>query len=109
MPTEPGIRTKRALYDALDKNEALVMEIDGAVLASRQDDWRNNQMKIKKVRLAIKAALEKHNAQGGAEFSMGGESILMKDVTLPYGAQDLEPGEASLEQVVNLVKSQNDY
>jgi hypothetical protein len=66
-------------------------------------------MKIKKVKLAIKAALEKHKAQGGSESSMGGGAFLMKDAPHPYRAQDLEPGEESLEQVVNLVKSQNDY
>ena len=30
----------------------------GAVLANRQDDWRSNPFKVKKVKLAIKAALD---------------------------------------------------
>jgi type I restriction enzyme R subunit len=50
---------KRALYDNLDKNEALALAVDRAVRESRQDDWRgNNSFKVKRVRLAIKAVLE---------------------------------------------------
>ena len=48
-----GLNTpaKRALYDNLGKDEALALEVDSAVRASRQDDWRSNPIKIKKVRL----------------------------------------------------------
>ena len=35
---------------------------DGAVRASRQDDWRSNPFKVKKVKLAIKAVLEGDDA-----------------------------------------------
>lgn len=38
------------------------LAVDGAVRASRQDDWRSNSFKIKKVRLAIKAALGNNDA-----------------------------------------------
>ncbi|MDP9153701.1 MAG: hypothetical protein M3O74_05565 [Pseudomonadota bacterium] len=48
---------KRALYDNLGKNEALAVDLDQAVRNSSQDEWRNNPMKIKKVRIAIKAVL----------------------------------------------------
>lgn len=48
---------KRALYDNLDKNEALAVAVDEAVRKSRQDDWRSNSFKIKKVRNAIKGVL----------------------------------------------------
>ena len=41
---------KRALYDNLGKNEALALTADSAVRASRQDDWRSNPIKIRKVR-----------------------------------------------------------
>src|SRR5207249_3275572 len=46
---------KRALYDNLVENEALALEVDKAIRGSLQDDWRGNILKIKKVRLAIKA------------------------------------------------------
>jgi type I restriction enzyme R subunit len=48
---------KRALYDNLGKDQALALAVDQSVRASRQDDWRNNPFKIKRVRLAIKGAL----------------------------------------------------
>jgi len=50
---------KRALYDNLDKKEALAIAVDRAVRERRQDDWRSNLFKVKKVRLAIKEALQK--------------------------------------------------
>jgi len=48
---------KRALFDNLAKDQALALAVDSSIRANRQDDWRNNPFKIKKVRLAIKAAL----------------------------------------------------
>jgi type I restriction enzyme R subunit len=68
---------KRALYDNLDKNEKLGLAVDAAVRQSRQDDWRNNAFKIRRVKLAIKAVLD--------------------------------DDEARAEQVLELVKNQNEY
>jgi type I restriction enzyme R subunit len=48
---------KRALYENVNEDEALALAIDDAVCKSRQDDWRSNPFKIKKVRNAIKAVL----------------------------------------------------
>jgi type I restriction enzyme R subunit len=48
---------KRALFDNLGNDLSLALAVDQAVRSSRQDDWRNNPFKIKKVRLAIKGAL----------------------------------------------------
>ena len=54
-----GLNTpaKRALYDNLGRDEALALAVDRAVRASRQDDWRSNSFKVKKVKLAIKGVL----------------------------------------------------
>lgn len=49
---------KRALYDNLGKNEDLALAVHETVYTSRQDDWRNNPFKIKRMRNAIKAALK---------------------------------------------------
>ncbi|MEW6296021.1 MAG: HsdR family type I site-specific deoxyribonuclease [Candidatus Diapherotrites archaeon] len=49
---------KRALYDNLNKDEALALEVDRAVRKSRQDDWRSNAVKVKRVRIAIKSVLQ---------------------------------------------------
>jgi hypothetical protein len=35
----------------------LALTVDKAILASRQDGWRSNPFKIKKVKLAIRASL----------------------------------------------------
>jgi len=49
---------KRALYDNLGRDEARAMAVDRAVRASRQDGWRDNPLKVRKVKIAIKAALD---------------------------------------------------
>ena len=53
---------KRAIYDNLGKNEELAIEIDRVVRENRQDDWRNNFFKVKKIRLAIEAMLDEDGA-----------------------------------------------
>src|SRR5262249_43492612 len=49
---------KRALYDNLGRNEKLALEVDRAVRAGMQDEWRSHPLKIRRVKLAIKRALE---------------------------------------------------
>jgi type I restriction enzyme R subunit len=56
-PTTVNTIAKKSLYDNLDKDEALALDVDKAVHNSRQDDWRGNSMKTKKVKIAIKAVL----------------------------------------------------
>ncbi|MBI5059904.1 HsdR family type I site-specific deoxyribonuclease [candidate division KSB1 bacterium] len=53
---------KRALYDNLNRNEKLAIDVDRAVMTSRQDDWRSNPFKLKQVRLAIKSVLGEDEA-----------------------------------------------
>lgn len=48
---------KRALYDNLGRNEALVLAMDGAVRQKVQDAWRGNMMKTRRVRQAIETVL----------------------------------------------------
>ena len=76
-PTSISTAARRALYDNLGKNESLALAVDQAVRENRQEDWRNNTFKTKRVRLAIKAAM----------------------------ADD----DAVIDQVLELVKHQNDY
>jgi len=56
-PATIDTAAKQALYDNLGKITALALAVDHAVRQNRQDDWRNNSGKIKKVKFAIKAAL----------------------------------------------------
>ncbi len=55
----PSIDTpgRRALYDNLDRDEALALKVSKAVIDSRQHGWRTNIVKTNRVQLAIKAAL----------------------------------------------------
>jgi type I restriction enzyme R subunit len=45
------------LYDNLGKDETLALAVDHAIHENRQDDWRSNPFKVKKVKLAIKPLL----------------------------------------------------
>ena len=61
-PTALDTAAKRALYDNLGKDEALALHTDHAIYESRQDDWRGNSFKVKKVKLAIKSVLQDDEA-----------------------------------------------
>lgn len=107
-PKSINTPAKRALYDNLSQNESLAIEIDCAVRASRQDDWRNNPMKVKKVRLAIKAVLEKnHAANGGAPVEV--DSNCLQEAPTPYTVSSEELSDGSVDDVLELVKQQHDY
>jgi type I restriction enzyme R subunit len=56
-PKEMNTPGKRSLYDNLGKDETLALAVDRAIRESRQDDWRNNPFKVRRVRFAIKVAL----------------------------------------------------
>ena len=56
----PAINTgaKRALYDTVSSNEALALELDRQILATRRDGWRDNTIKTREVRNAIQDVLK---------------------------------------------------
>jgi type I restriction enzyme R subunit len=83
---------RRALFDNLDKHDPLALTVDAAVRANRQDDWRSNPFKIKKVRNAIRTALE---------------SARMPPVA--GSAQPVESLEEMGERILLLVKNQDEY
>jgi len=85
--------SRKALYDNLEQNAGLALAVDAAVLDSRQDDWRSNAMKIKRVRLAIKHVLDEWGKDAAGEL---GDS---------FAGQDNERLDALLE----LVKHQHEY
>ena len=84
---------RRALYDNLDKNAGLALAVDNTVLANRQDDWRNNAFKVRKVRLALKEVLD---AAGHNAAELAGE----------YHAGSAHK---ALDKLLELVTSQRDY
>lgn len=60
-PAALDTRAKRALYDNLDRDEVLAVDVHNAVCGSMQDGWRENSFKVKKVKNAIKAVLPNEN------------------------------------------------
>jgi type I restriction enzyme R subunit len=61
-PKALNTTAKRSLYDNLSKNEALAVSVDAAARGAMQDGWRSNQIKVRKVRLAIRAVLKNDEA-----------------------------------------------
>jgi len=54
---------QKTLYDNLNKDEDLTLNVDHAILVARQDDWRSNTMKTRKIRNAIKSVLGEKDAR----------------------------------------------
>jgi len=98
---------KRALYDNLGRDEALAQAIDQAVRASRQDDWRSNAFKVKRVRNAIRATLEKPRTV--EEGDAGRRPKPITNPPPPYGEDDQEPIDQQVDRVFTLVRNQDEY
>jgi type I restriction enzyme R subunit len=107
-PTLLNTPAKRALYDNLGKKEALAQAVDSAVRSSRQDDWRSNVFKVKKVKLAIKAALEQ-SLLHGITSSADPASSPKAEHPADYKAKPVESIEALVERVLTLVQNQDEY
>jgi type I restriction enzyme R subunit len=95
---------RRALYDNLDRDEAVALGVDGAVRASRQDDWRSNAFKIKRVKNAIRAALDPDARRGPDEAP----SATGTRETHGWG-QEGESPEQRVERILELIKNQDEY
>jgi type I restriction enzyme, R subunit len=95
---------KRALYDNLGKDEGLALRVDEAVSASRQDDWRSNPFKIKKVKNAIKAALD--DAASAVRLLRG---LLPAESIAEPAAGYIVDTETTAEQLLVLVTNQHEY
>ncbi len=60
-PPSLDTQAKRALYDNLDKNEALALELDEKIKSTKDDDWRGTKLKQRKVKIAVKQVLTRYN------------------------------------------------
>jgi type I restriction enzyme R subunit len=89
---------QRALYNNLGKDEGLALAVDAAITGNRQDGWKSNTMKTKKVRIAIRETLAKAAAQPVAVNAANQET-----------AQGDYPVEVLTDQILELAKHQNDY
>lgn len=80
-PSLLNTTAKRSLYDNLNKNETLAIELDQKIVNTKKDGWRDHKIKMKEVRIAI-------------------ESILTK-----YGITE----ETEIHRIFDLVKNQREY
>lgn len=97
-PAELKSTAQRALYNNLGENAALAMAVDAAVKASLMDGWRENVMKTRKVRLAIRFVLAtEYPASPNATAQNVG------------GPPPDFPLDAETDRILALVKNQNDY
>ena len=90
---------QRALFNNLDKDEDLALAVDAAIQGSRQDGWKESQMKMKLVRNAIKAVLE--NASAKDTPSAG--------FTIRDEVSDAYAIDSQTTRILELAKHQHDY
>lgn len=98
---------RRSLFDNLEKDEGLALAVDAAVRANRQDGWRSNPFKIKRVRNAIRAALEAagtHVGGSGDPVELG----IAREVPADYVPQPAESVEERAGRILALVKNQDE-
>lgn len=89
---------QRALYNNLGKNEALALAVDAAIQDRRQNGWKTNAMKTKRVRVAILAVLLKAATQPA-----------VADAVTQATAQGDYQAELLTDRILELAKHQNDY
>ena len=102
-PAAINTAAKRALFNNLGKDATLAMAIDGAVQNSRQDGWRGNLIKTRRVRAAIKTVLAAHAARlqtSPPNMAAGTSSIY---AVSPPDVDDLT------DRILELVKHQYEY
>jgi len=80
-PKEINTNAKRALYDNLNQNEDLALEVHKNVMNFKPDGWRGNKIKEKKVTNAIRKAMK--------NFEINDED--------------------EIKRILELVKNQNEY
>lgn len=56
-PSSLDTSAKRALYDNLDRDEALAIALDNAIRSAKKDNWRGSKIKQREVKNAIKKHL----------------------------------------------------
>ena len=96
-PASVETAAQRALYNNLGKDEALTIKVDTAVHQNRQDGWRDNAMKTKKVRQAIRMVLAVMPADSGLPAQETG------------GATPRPNLESETERILDIAKHQHEY
>jgi type I restriction enzyme R subunit len=98
-PASVRTAAQRALYNNLDRNEGLALAVDAAIQGSRQDGWKDNPIKMKRVRNAIKAVLEKAPTRGNPASNFS----IAEDVSDAFAI------DSRTTRILELAKHQHDY
>ena len=53
-PKTLNSKAKRALFDNLNRNEKLAIDLDAEILRTKKDDWRGNKIKEREVKNTVK-------------------------------------------------------
>ncbi|MDQ3237503.1 MAG: type I restriction endonuclease subunit R [Actinomycetota bacterium] len=69
-PSPVNTPARRALYDNLDRDEAVAIRVDDAVRHTRKDDWRGNRFKEREVRNAVREELGEYGIQADEIFEI---------------------------------------
>ncbi|MFQ3578941.1 MAG: hypothetical protein SNJ71_02215 [Bacteroidales bacterium] len=67
-PTRINTEAKRALFDNLNSNENLAIDIDSKILKTKKDGWRYNIVKSKAVKNAIAEVLKNYGIEDDKEI-----------------------------------------
>ncbi len=59
-PASLDTAAKRSLYDNLDYNESLAVELDGRIHATKKDQWREHRIKTKEVQFVVRDVLGRY-------------------------------------------------
>jgi hypothetical protein len=86
----------------------LALAVDSAVQESRQDGWRHNPLKVKKVRLAIRNVLQRDKWHGyqGADARLDGFAA---DAAPPPSWAGKESIDDRADRILELVTHQHEY
>ena len=98
-PASVKTAAQRALYNNLDKSEGLALAVDAAIQGSRQDGWKESPMKMKLVRNAIKAVLEKASAKATQPV----EFAIQDEVSKAFAI------DSQTTRILDLAKHQHEY
>jgi type I restriction enzyme R subunit len=86
---------QRALYNNLDKNEALAMQIDSAVKNVKRDGWRGNLPKEREIKAEIYRQLVSYSDDTGIDIA--------NEPPEPFGMEN------KVEAIFNIIREQNEY
>jgi len=90
---------RRALYDNLDRDETLALAVDEALCNARQDGWRSNTMKTRRIWFAVRSVLEHSPVPATGQ-----------ETTSPGHTQPDDAGlDALADALVELAKHQHEY